>query len=348
MRHRLYESLISSASAGGQRLEIPGEFTSDEWFGTGMLEYTKHVPYGRVNASTGVSYSMQQNTERGAALSVFDESHVYNDPLPIVLNRRNIVAGSIVVTAIGGFPTYVEGVDYTVDLFPDRAELRVVVGQGIANGQSVLVDYDVGPEGASRIGTTGTSLSFRYTITEGSLEGLSVFVQYRMTDHSLDTDAPALIVLDDSSDLAVGAEYARGGLTARMEQVLHESTLNPYDSWRARANYDLRLSVDSTISFEATHERTDYSSPANAVALSRAGVKWTERLGARLELVARFVYRDESNTLSGDSRGFEESIGVKWGRGRTSGYASFRNAVLDGTGSTTATQRLEFGVRREF
>ncbi len=348
VRHELFDSLVSTGTVGAQTLSSSGDFQSDEAFAQGRLEYTKRVPLGVLEASAGLAFNTVENSARGGVLLVIDEPHVFNDPLPIILNRRNIVPGSVVVTGATGFPTYVEGIDYTASYFPDRAEINVIVGGGITNGQTVLVDYDVGPEPGSTIDTIGTGSTVRYTLSEGALQGLSVYAAYRTQDHSLDAADPSRFVLDDTRNLIYGVEFRRGGVRLLVEQENHDSTVNPYDSTRFEAFYDRLLGVGSTLGFDATHELIDYALPENRVSFSRVGARWIQRVDRNLELNLRLDYRDERDDLSGDSRGFDQRVGVFWRKNQTTVSASFKNTMLDGDTSDTSSQVLEVTIRRNF
>lgn len=348
IRHKLFDSLVSSGTVGGQYLTSSENFDSSDVFATGTLEYTKQIPYGRIDSSVGAGINYQMNSDRGGTLAVVNESHTFNDPFPITLSRRQIVPGTVVVTAVGGFPTYQENVDYTVQYFADRAEIRVVIGRGIVDGQTVLVDYDIGPEPGSNIDTVSTSVSFRYTFTETFLQGLGFYTSYRTSDNHVDAVNPSAIVVDNTRVLIYGSEYKRAGITLRAEQELRESTTNPYDTTRFLASYDLLLSPGSVVGADLSYDLVDYKTPVNHVAFGQASARWDQRIfdGLNLDLLLR--YRTEQDDLAGDSQGFEQSLGVRWKYRQTNVYLNLHNSMLYGETSDTLSQALEFGLRRDF
>jgi hypothetical protein len=348
IRHRLFESLVSTATVGAQRFQAPGDFQSDDWFVTGQLDYTKKAAPGRIDASAGASYDAQSNSPRGGTASVINEAHIFNDPFPIVLSRRHIVPGSIVVTPPSGFPAYVEGIDYTVRIFPDRAELTVLPASAILDGSTVLASYDVGPEPGSDIDTTGTTFSFRYTLTDGLLQGLAGYTTYRTIDHHLSTEDPSAFVLDDVRDLLVGVEYNRAGLDVKLEHEDHDSTVSPSDTDRFMATYLQPLGRNSALSLQLTHEIIDYQMPDNRVQFDRATARWDQRLNPSFDFNLRLEYRNERDSLAGDSEGFEQLLGFNWHRGQTTIYGSVRNVFLDGPSTETTSQLFQLGLRRAF
>jgi len=348
IRHRLFESLVSSATIGGQRVESPDNAWSDDLFASGVLDYTKKVPLGRFNAAAGVSYNAQHNSERGSTLAVLNEPRVFNDPFPIALSRRNIEPASIVVTPVSGFPVYLEGIDYTVQVFPDRAELRVPPGSAISDGQTVLVSYDVGPEPASDIDTLGTTLSFRYSLTEGPLTGLSVYTTYRTVDYTVSARDPSLFVVDDFRSLLVGVGYVRAGFDLTLEHESRDSNIDPFESNRLLALYQMPLGRASVVSVQYSHDDIDYSRRDNRVVFDRITGRWDQQVNPSLRFNVRLEYRNERNDLSGDSEGFDQILGFSWHRGQTTVYGSFRNAFLNGEGTDTDSQRFQVGLRRSF
>ncbi len=345
--HHLFESLTSYASVGARRISDSDEFRSNEWFADGRLEYTKMVPKGRLDASLGASMNLLNTSERGSTLGVLDERATVGDLTPITLRRRHIVGGSVVVTAAGGFPTYQEGIDYTVEYFPDRVEIRRIVGGGMAPGATVLVDYDLGPEPERTIDTYGASGALRYTFTEGRLRGLSPYVRYRLQQQSSDLDDPTLI-LDDTSTLTYGAEFRRGGFYAKAERENHTSDVSPFDATRFVASQDWFLGPGSNVGLSATHEILDHSSQDNHIEFTRLSARWNQRLSASTDMLLRVDYRDEHDDRRGDTQGLEQYLTLHWRKRQTSAYITLRNTLLDSTNAERTSQMIEFGLRREF
>ncbi|MGE3108986.1 MAG: hypothetical protein AB7G11_17290 [Phycisphaerales bacterium] len=347
VRHKLYDSLVSSATAGLRRLEVDDEFTSDEAFINGLLDYTKKVPVGRLNVSTAAGYNRQDNSERGGDLPVLDEAHVFNDPFPVTINRRNIVASSIVVTTTAHSPLF-EGLDYTVQAFADRVELRRVLGGAIGNGDAVLVTYDIGPEPGNVIDTTTVSVSARLNFDETLAKGLSLYVTYRRSDHALHADQPALFVLDDFEDLLYGAEYQIGAVTLLAERQNHESEVSPYDVVRFQARYNQRFSRESVVNLEYSHETVEYALTDNRLQLDRVTFRWTQRLDEALRASVEIQFRNEQDRLSDDVRAWDQAIELTWRKRQTTIFASFHNTILDSSSVERTSQLFTIGIRRTF
>lgn len=346
--HHLFESLTTTASVGGIHIEVPGDFSSDELFTNLVLDYVKRVPYGRIEVNLGAAFNRQNNSERGSTLSAINEPHTFRDPFPVTISRRNIVPSSVVVTNLGGLRVFQRGDDYTLDAFQDRVELRRVVGGAIAEGESVLVSFDIGPEPGSEISTTGVSASLRYSITEGWLEGLAVYGSFRQIDNSIQTANPSQFVLDDFQDLIYGGEYRLRGYTFSAERQNHDSTIQPFDATRLEARLDQRLSRGSALRVSLTRESIDYTDEDRSVDLNRIVARWSHRLDRSLDFNVRLEYRDEQDSVSGDVSGFEQSLELNWNKRQTTAYLQFRNSMLDSESEETNSRTIAFGFRRSF
>ncbi len=348
LRHRLFESLVTTASVGGRALRVQDVFDSDDIFANAGLEYTKKAPYGRFQASVGGGLDRQTNSPRGGALTIFDESHTFADPQPILIPRRRVLEASIVVKDAGGVRVFVPGADYTAQTFADRTEIRRVLGGAIADGQTVLVTYEIGPEPGNTTDTAMVTLAGRYSIEQGMLRGLDVYVNYRQIEHALSSDEPSAFVLDDARILRYGAEYRIGRLAFTAEEENHDSTIAPFDATRLAARYDHRLGRASGLSLDLTREDIRYTDPDNRVELNRITGLWFTRLGASLDVNVRLIFRDEHDRLVGSTRGFEQSIELNWHKRQTEIFASFHNSVLDSNNESDQFQTIFVGFRRNF
>lgn len=345
--HHLFESLTTTVTVGGQHLGLD-DFTSDELFTSLRFDYTKKVPLGQLEAAVGGAFNSQTNSDRGSTLSIVNETHRLVDGFPTIVARRNVIASTVRVTAIGGFPTYIEGIDYSLVVFTDRFELRSLIGGAIVNGQSVWVSYDVGPDPGNDIDTTSLNVSLRYSITQGALDGLAFYTRYNKVTQELRSGDPNLITLEDLDDLLLGIEYERGGFTGRYEYNDHDSTFDPYSLHRVQLLYSRRIGLASRIVAEASREMIDFRRQNEEVVFDRASITSTWRLSQSTELLAALQYRNEDSSDDGVTQGFDQKLGVNWQYGRTSVSGAFKNSFVDSERSTNTAQFIEIEVTRRF
>lgn len=348
VRHRLFDSLTSTATVGASWLEVPDLFESSELFVSGSLDYTKRVPYGRLGAGLGLGATRQENGERGTTVTVVNGAFVFNDPFPVTIERRNVVPASIVVRDTARLRVFVNGIDYTVQAFPDRVELRRVIGGAILNGQAVVIDFDIGPEPANEIDTMTASASLRYDISEGALRGLSLYTVYRHLDQSVDAVDPGRFRLDDVRNLKYGAQYRTGSATFIAEREHHESDFAPYDANRLQARYDHRFSRDSLLSLGLSWDQVDYRLNGQSLELYLATARWSQQFGEHLSVSANAEGRLEHHSESADLTGLQVGVEVTYARGQTTIYGSVYTTVLDAGPTDTTSEMLTIGLRRSF
>lgn len=347
LRHRLFESLVTTANVGASTLSTDG-FNSNEYFGDVALDYVKRVPYGVFSATASVGGNLRDDGPRGTPLRILDEPRTFNDPAPIVLARQNIIVGSIVITDLSGLIFYAEGLDYTLRGFPDRVEVRRVIGGSISDGQTVLIDYTIGPEPASTVNTTSLGLSARYDIQEGFLRGLGLYLRYLQRDSDIDSPNPTFFILDESRDLIVGADYTTGPLTLNAEYESYDSTISPFTATRFEAWYVHTLGRGSSISLSGNYQIIDFTAINNQVNLAVVRAIWNQQLSNKLRLSAQVIWRDEEDALDGHSQGFEQRLSINWRHRQTEVYLSGRNSMFDSPTEERLTQALEMGFRRSF
>jgi hypothetical protein len=347
LRYRLFESLVTTANAGASRLETDDAATTNQFADVG-LRYTKKVPYGQLDSSVGLAFNRRDQDERGTTLAVFNEPHVFNDPQPIVIIRRNILRNSIVVTDAADVRVYVQNIDYTLQVLPDRVEIRRIVGGAILEGELVLVDYLIGPEPASVVDSTTGSATVRYSIGEGRLKGLALYGAFRRTDQRLVEGLPQLGLINNITVLLYGAEYRTGPFTLTAEREHHDSDVLPFDALRLNARYDEQIGRRSHLSLGAGHERIDYRDPRNRVQLNRLFGIWVQELGGGFDMELQGLYRYETDELFGDLQGFEQTAELRWARRQTEFRTGIRNTIIDGDRGDSMFQMLYLNVRRSF
>jgi len=348
LTHELYDSLVTSVRGGGSHLDAPDDdFTSDEYFCTLVLDYTKEVPFGRFSASVSGTFDHLDDSERGQTLTILDSPQTFNDPLPVVLLRRNIVPASILVTDASGFTTYVDGSDYTLLPLPNRIELERVLGGGIADGQSVLVDYDIGPEPAI-LTTTGVFASnLRYTIEEGTLQGLSLYGEWRDVVQSIRTTDPDALP-NELQNLRTGIDYRRKPFSFEAEYERNASTISPFEANRFRAGFNQPLGPRSYVNIYGSYETFDFWDDGQLLKLGRVTAELAHELSYEWRVRGRLVYRDEQDNLGSDVIGLEEAIEINWHKRQTTMFISFRNSDAESDIADTVSQTVSFGLRRAF
>ncbi len=292
LRHRLYESLITTGSADAVRQSLVGG-EKDSYRGRLDFDHTKRLPLGgRLIVGLGGSLQYEDDSFKSTETSVPQESHTAGSPfaLPIALSNPFVGTSSVVVTKIAvgpllpgcipppGPPTpLVLGVDYTLRTAGDITEIVPIpcsgITPGINPGDTITVDYRF---------TVSPSLTFTTATWHGGVtvdyRWIRVFFSHEQSEQDLVSGRDGRF-LDDTQSDAVGAELRYEGSRLRAsvlgEARRYTSHRTRYDSLRGSALTDvsllegltLRLSADQVVTeFPDQHRET--TSRAGRVAVS--------------------------------------------------------------------------------
>ena len=347
--HQFYSSILTTGSVGGSLIQQSDGFNSNEYFGNLAINYRKIVPYGIL--SSGISYgqNVQENTAGPAGTRIRGEAHVFDDPNPIVLNRQNIIISSIVVMDITGTIVYTEGLDYTVTDLITRVEIRRVLGGLIADGDTVLLDYNLRSEGSDTTTTETLGFNVRYTFDRGIFKNLSVYGRYFQQNQSVDGGIGSTRLADDVRELIYGVDYEIGDLRLTAEQQMHDSRTAPFDATRLEAGYTRRLGDLGNLGLSASYrlnESRDARGDRNE--LFTLSGRYRARLWKRLNLTVDAIWRDEDSTFNGNTQGFDQNFGITWDHRQTHIFLEARNSFLDRETGSSTSQSLVLGVTRRF
>ncbi|MHC4107056.1 MAG: hypothetical protein ACYSTY_03110 [Planctomycetota bacterium] len=350
VRHQLFDSLSTFARAGASNLTVSTDnFDRDEVFGELESNYVKQVPGGRFFADVGLRLSHVDQSDRGVPIPVFDTSLTFDAVDLILIDRRNVTPGSIVVTDATGLITYVEGVDYTVLVLPDRVEIRRVGGGAIGAMETVLVDFELGPEPGGTIDTVGYGGRLRYTFDETFLRGLSFYTEYFEQDESR---SEALTIggqpENDFSDLFYGVEYSAWKIYLRVERQHRDSSLSSFDATRLEARYVERLGLGSALVLSAHYQELDRTDENLRTETTTFSGRWDQQLTDRLRMSLELQFQDVESDAGGDSQAFEQELDLSWQYRQTQVYAKIRNSYRDTDFDDTLFQTFIVGLRREF
>jgi hypothetical protein len=350
VRHRLFDSLITTAEAGINHLDITDvdDFNSNQVFGSLGLNYTNRVPLGRFDARLNVRLSHEEASDRGAPIQITDEPHTFGTDGIIVLNRRNIVASSIVVTDETGFIIYVEGFHYTVQTFPDRTELRLLINPDIDGDTRLLIDYQIGPEPGGTTDTTGFGTTLRYSINQGPLRGVSFYANYFDQNEDRRNDSGFVLPENDIQDLRYGVEYNIWHLSLTAERRERRSSLSPFEANRFEGRWLQRFGPGSSLLISALYQDIDRTAEFTTSKLLTFTGRWNQQLTNELQFGLALIYRDERDTAGINTRGFDQVLDLTWRYRQTEIWATLRNAFVDGTVDNTSSQSFLVGFRREF
>jgi hypothetical protein len=344
--HRLYESLITRGSVFFSEFDFDGQTQTDQQGGTLGFNYRKKNPWGLLLGSYTASLVKVDQSAGGGTGVVLDESHIYLDPDNILLDRRNIDMSTIVVTDNTGLIIYIEGDDYTIVPVGDQVELDInpFGSGGITDGQELLVDYTFFSGEEKEEDTCRQNLTLRQRFDNG----LSLYYRFEKQDEQIKSTIPE-ITPDEFTTNTFGVDYAKGGLLLQAEYTDQESTKFPLERKSLSAAYTWRPNVDTTASVRVAQLWQDFGGlNARDVDLFTVGGSIASRLTDRYSILGSVDYRDEEDTLSGTTEGFQLNAELRYNYRKLSVSAGIDLDLLSLNENDTDSTFIYLRVRRVF
>lgn len=343
--HYLYKSLTTTGNVGTQYNDLGDGGSSREDYANLTWNYRKYVPYGTLSSDLGLNWA-QQTAEVSADQLTFGDVRTFPTAQPIVIIGPDINPDTIVVRDPSGL-LYRRGIDYTTRAFEDRVEIDRIIGGGITDGQTVVLDYTRPGEGENTSQTHGWFAGVRYDISQGALAGLGVYARYARQDQTVDNFGGGVFIPNEFTDTLYGAEYRIGDFIFGAERQDHDSTVYPYDATRYFARY-VRSSNATQWSINSTYTSLHYPERDVQDDIFTVSARVDHRFSTELSGDATFLWRNERSDDIGDTTGFEEQIGLRWKFRQVDAVLQVRATQLD---TPTDERRYEFvrlGIERRF
>jgi hypothetical protein len=349
--HRLYESLVTTANLFVSKTDFDStngfETQGDlkQQGGTLAFNYRKNNPWG-ILLSTYTASLIERSGSTGGIVT--DESHIVNDPLPVILNGINIDTSSIVVTDSTGLFTYTLGDDYTIDQINDKVQLNIIIPgiipPNISDGQEILIDYKVFIEPDRQRDTFRQN----FTIRERFRNGLSLYYAHRRQKEDVGEEVTE-ITPDEFTTNTVGTDYTKKGLFLQAEYSKEDSTQIPSTSKKIQGRYSWPVNSDTNVSMRIINHWLDFSEPDERdVVLFKTGAEVISRLTNEYSISARADYRDEDDTRFGITRGFQFSSEIKYNFRQLRMLAGVEFNLLDRRNDEIDSSLLYFQLKRFF
>jgi len=268
LRHQLYESLTSTFDVHGsyQDNSAGGSSGTSDLYGVGLSEnYVKRLQsWGHLSIGGSIVGDQQDDSSTGGTVSSIDEAHQLYLPTsaqyrPVYLNRPEVIAGTIQVTANNQL--LVEGTDYDVVTSGDLTEIRLIVPAsshlqtllGTSDNLSVSVSY----ESNSGINASYESLTSSFEIRLDLFGQFGIYGRVNWQDNN----APSTVLTQTLTDLVGGVDYKWRWLRTGAEYEDYDSNFSKYDALRFFQSMDFSLERRSTLGINLNE--TYYHYPAS-------------------------------------------------------------------------------------
>ena len=353
LSHRLFESLVTTANVGATTTDTSytgsqnSSSSTRSYFGSLGTNYSKKVYMGRLGASVGINYNQSQNSSVTQPQQVLNEAQVFTDPEPIILTKVGVDPNSIAVFDSTHSRQFVRNQDYTVRKVGNAIQVQRVLGGAIDPIESVRLNYLVDPLPGYTADTTSFNAGANYLFDEGVLKGLNLYTRYAQSDQTI-TPAATGILPDSTRDILFGAEYHIWKLTLTAEEQNHQSTLAAYDAQRFRARYLDHLGDRTTLTLDLSQTFNEYPTASTNTAVTTVGGQLTYRITRDLTAELAAQWRNQEDTLLGNTMGLEESGKITWKVRQTNMFMMIRHTSLETGGANSESFFFQFGIFRNF
>ena len=280
LSHQLYQSLASTLLLQGldysSKDTAPGDQGNSSsqtiQYGGGVTEqYTKRLSLStRLSVAGSVFYEHTIQKDTGSTIIQTNESHTFSsDTGSFFLNLPNVDQSTIIVTnSKGVFPSYQEGVDYTVGRNGSLTMITRMATSSIPENSKVLVTYTAATTPSGQYDTVTGAMNVRVDFWNGlvGVYGRWNSVQnfdLRQTGvpvNSPEDDSVSVIgVLQNLTDFAFGADATWRWLRGGVEYETYDSSFGSYDNARLYESLAFQPDKLSALNFDFNQSEAFYT-----------------------------------------------------------------------------------------
>jgi hypothetical protein len=267
--HQLYESLLSYGRIYGSHEDFGG--SSEDIGGLSLQEtYHKRIPWGTLTVNAGAGYSITDDRTQPGLVSIVNESQTLSDTATTFLNNPNVVASTVVVTNTSNTITYLLNVDYTLTPHGTLTQIQRLPAGAIANGTSVLVNYQYQSGLPVEYGTT----DLHGRVTLDLFNHLTLYVNRESLENSVlsGTNQGQFQNLEET---LYGATLRWDPATVTAEHEIYDSSLSPYTSDMVSFNLASPVGETQRVGANAMYRHVTYETEGEgALTMRTAGLSY--------------------------------------------------------------------------
>lgn len=301
-RHSLFQSLVTTGSVFASKLDYSSGAEVLQHGGDLGFRYRKKNRYGSFLTAYRTRFIHEEQTEDSGTGFVIDETHEFDDPENIELNKANIIESTIVVRdesdnimvpgLFGDYTIVASGVMTELDIDPTGPS-------GITDGDTLSVEYNFVTEAGREEDTLTQMLDLRQYFKNG----FSVYYLQRRQNQTV-SSVSGTIPADEFRNDTIGIQYNKRALRMMAEHSQEDSTQISSTSDRIEASYNWLLSPDSRLFLTASNRWLSFGEPdARDVTLFDTRIEWLRKLTKKYYFTTGVDFRDEKDTTSGKTRG---------------------------------------------
>lgn len=282
VEHQLYENLTT-------RLEL---YSSADEFNDGEIDigevdldfrYNRDILIGMLTVTSGYAHRLEDNNIDAESSQVLGESRTLVGTTPEFLSRSNVELNSIIVTNITKTITYIEGIDYVLTVVGQSAAIERRVFGGIADGETVLVDYVF----ATRAPFEADRRSARFGVNVDLWRTLRLYYNFSGVEEDLISGTRPSDLSDDRIQ-RVGASLRWRWSTTTADYEFRDTVRTPLIRRRIQQTLAFRATPSISFGVSASYAETDFKeSGSDSRTVGVAGnLRWDLGRWGRFEIDA--------------------------------------------------------------
>ena len=339
LRHQLYENLETTIDLEGRR-DDTSDGAVDVLDSDVDFRYLRRLPVGNLNITNGYNYRLEDSDIDAVISQVVDESLVSQGTQPLFLVRDAIDVDSIVVTDSTAAVVYIEGIDYVVTQFGTSVAIEPTLLGGIADGETLLVDYAFAAQAPFKIDRKG----LRFGLSVQLWNSLRLFYSYGRTREDLISGVRPADLADDTIH-RVGGQLKWLWSTTSVEYLDQDTVRVPLERLRVTEALLFRSRRNLSFGFSAGYTETKFKDEVgNDTRSYNVGANFSWQIAAWSHFQATAFFQ----SVEGDSQD-SESAGITalwgWRYGDWSGTVRFHSLDQDDSLVGQSRERDLFTVK---
>ena len=343
--HQAYTNLTTTLSLFGLYEDIEDDINTTQYGASVDWQYNRRNRFGHLYANLALAVDREDVEGDNGRRIVLDEAQTFRDPVAITLRNRNVIPGSIVVTDTTNRRIYRAGLDYVV-LTPGNVTQigRVRSGQ-IADGGTVLVDYQIRTPADGQLDTVRVDLSIEQRFSGG----LTPYYRLSYRNQEDDVSDGFLRRADRTNHHRLGVNYEAKRYTLGAEFEIFDDTVDPYDAFHVNGLLHVLQGTDHTVDASTRLSRLFFEGGLDDrnVTMIDVEVDHRWRLADSWSTVERVAYRLEEDSSAGSTHAWDVTAGLEYVVGDVSGELTFEYDRLDLPDSEEDNYGVYLRVRRE-
>jgi hypothetical protein len=344
--HQVYSNLTTTIDVFGLREDVQQDVDTRQHGASIDWQYNRGNRWGRLNANLAFGFDRQDVRGGGGRRIVIDEALTLRDPINATLRNRDVVRSSILVTDLSGVRILRPGFDYVVVALGDTTRIARVATGRIADGDTILVDYQYDTPGDGEIDTIRSD----FTIEQRFDNGLMPY--YRLSFRHQEEDVSYGFGREDdrTNHHRLGVRYERDRFSLGGEYEIFDDRIEPFDGFHLDGRVEVFRDADQTVTGSSRFSRLFFDGDFDdrQVNLLNAELAWRRRLSRQASALARVAYRWEDDSVDGITKGWDATAGVEYTVGDLAGELTLEYNRLDLPGSVENDYGVFFQLRRSF